>query len=259
MKAFLNIVLFFLCSVALAAQSSFEGFAQLSDKNTVVLKHEGYASCFSTITNTPLWVAWELTPQKASAQTASRTDEFLPDPLLGERSPLARDYSRSGYDRGHMAPAADFKWSWTAMEESFYMSNICPQNHTLNGEGPWLGLEKQCRAWGKRYPRLYMVAGPLFSKTPKFIGNSCKVAVPRAFYKVILKEFKGHWYAIGFVFPNEEITGEGTFFEYACSVDQIEKLSGIDFFPFLSDEVEERVESQTILADWSYYLIKFAY
>lgn len=240
-----------------SAQGNLPQLASCDASNTVILRHDGYTSCFSYDTNTPLWVAWELTPEKASAQTVSRTDEFLPDPLLSDRSPVTQDYTRSGYDRGHMAPAADFKWSWKAMEESFYLSNICPQDHVLNGDGPWLGLEKQCRAWGKHYEQMYIVAGPLFGSNPKTIGASRRIAVPDAFFKVVLKQFRGRWYAIGFIFPNESITGEGSFFSYATTVDEVEKRTGMDFFPFLADGIEAAVESSSDRSDWNYHLIPF--
>lgn len=225
--------------------------------NTVILSHHAYTSCFSKDTNTPLWVSWELTPALLADPVASRTDEFLPDPMLGSDSPVSGDYTGSGYDRGHMAPAADFKWSTTAMRESFYMSNICPQDHILNGEGPWLGLEKQCRAWGKHYTRMIIVAGPVFGQEPKYIGKERKVAVPDAFFKVVLKVFKNKVYTIAFIIPNRSLDSEGSFFKYACTIADVEERTGLDIFPLLAEGYQQELDRKSDIKDWSYYLIPF--
>ena len=112
-----------------------------------------------------------------------RTDKFLPDPDVRGAKAYSNDYTKSGYDRGHMAPAADMKWSKQAMAESFYMSNICPQNPNLN-RGDWNDLEEKSRQWAKKYGAVYIACGPVYDHgKPKRIGNN-KVAVPDAFYKV---------------------------------------------------------------------------
>lgn len=91
----------------------------------------------------------------------SRTDKFLPDPDLPESQAVTTDdYKRSGMDRGHMCPAGDNRWHWKAMQESFYMTNICPQNHNLN-RGDWKELEDACRLWTKKEGKLYIVCGPV--------------------------------------------------------------------------------------------------
>lgn len=220
-----------------------------------IIRNEGFTVSFSNNTNTPEWVAWELTAEEASATQYSRTDEFLPDPRLKD-SPVPSDYSRSGYDRGHMAPAADFKWSLTAMEESFRLSNICPQNHVLN-EKTWCDLEKQCRTWAKHYDRLWICCGPIYSDDPRTIGREHHVAVPTSFFKVIMKEFKGRVYTIGFIFPNEPVAGP--FLDYAVSVDEVEKVTGLDFFTSLDDKVEKAAERLCNPKDWTYYMIPFKY
>ena len=131
----------------------------------------------------PNYVAWTLTPERFE-ETVSRTDKFLPDPEVDD--PVTTDdYKRSGYDRGHLCPAADNKWNEQAMEESFYMTNICPQNHNLNG-GDWKELEEACRDWTMEWGKLYVVAGPiLHDGQHKRIGES-RVVVPDAFFKVVL-------------------------------------------------------------------------
>lgn len=204
-----------------------------------ILKRTGYTASYNADYKTPHWVAWELTKKETQGKE-TRTDKFLPDPdVLGAKA-YTTDYTNSGYDRGHMAPAADMKWSRQAMEESFYLSNICPQNPNLN-RGDWNDLEEQSRQWAKKYGRIYIVCGPIYdSKRPKRIGNN-KVAVPDAFYKVILVNDKKDPKAIGFIFPNK--AGSKPLERYAVSVDSVEKRTDIDFFPALPDEVEDRIEA----------------
>ena len=142
-----------------------------------------------------------------------------------------------------MAPAADMKWNKQAMEESFYMSNICPQNPNLN-RGDWNDLEEKSRQWAKKYGAVYIACGPIYDpKRPKRIGNN-KVAVPHAFYKVILINDKKNPQAIGFIFPNS--AGHKPLKKYIVTVDSVEKRTNIDFFPALPDEVENRIEAERV-------------
>lgn len=248
MKKMISLLLFLL-SMGSAGAQQYEIPAGLSSKTTQKVVHTGYTSLFSQTTGQPVWVAWDLTPEEISGKY-SRTDEFTTDPALrGKNIPDTRDYSRSGYDRGHMAPAADFKWSLQAMEESFYIgSNICPQNHTLN-EKTWCDLEIACRYWARK-GTLYIACGPYFtSRNPKTIGAH-KVAVPDGFWKVILTKRNGRWQAIGFSFPNAPI--EDDFHNYARSVDEIEELTGLDFFPLLDDRTEKTIERTCDISQWQY-------
>lgn len=204
------------------------------------IKRKGYTLSYNADYKTPHWVAWELT-KKESKGKESRTDKFLPDPDIRGAKAYTGDYTKSGYDRGHMAPAADMKWSRQAMEESFYMSNICPQNPNLN-RGDWNDLEDKSRQWAKKYGAVYITCGPIYdNKKPKRIGNN-KVAVPDAFYKVILVNDKKNPQAIGFIFPNK--AGHKLLKKYAVTVDSVEKRTGIDFFPALPDEIENRIEAE---------------
>ncbi len=204
-----------------------------------VLKRTGYTLSYNADYKTPQWVAWALTDQETSGDEG-RTNKFVPDPdVLGAKAYTA-DYSNSGYDRGHMAPAADMKWSRQAMEESFYLSNICPQNPNLN-RGDWQKLEEQSRWWAQKYGVVYITCGPIYdNKQPKRIGAN-KVAVPDAFYKVILINDKQNPQAIGFIFPNQ--AGHKALESYVVTVDSVEKRTRIDFFPALPDDIENRIEA----------------
>lgn len=205
----------------------------------IILKRTGYTLSYNNYYKNPNWVAWELTREETKGKE-DRYDKFLPDPDLPEPKVTHSDYTRSGYDRGHMAPAADFKWSDKAMKESFYMSNICPQTGNLN-RGDWNDLEELCRKWANKYGTLYIACGPIFDKkNPKRIGNT-KVAVPDRFFKVILIYNRKNPIAMGFIFQN--ISRSQDIRKYMVNVDSIEKETGMDFFSKLPDDVENRIES----------------
>ncbi len=204
-----------------------------------LLKRTGYTLSYDADRKTPQWVAWELTREEAQG-TGERSHKFYPDPDVRGAKAYHKDYTNSGYDRGHMAPAGDMKWSKEAMDESFYLSNICPQNGNLN-KGDWNDLEELCRKWAQRFGNVHIACGPIYeSKQPKRIGAN-KVAVPDAFFKVVLIYTDRRTQALGFLFPNR--SGHQPLHEYLVSVDSVEKRTGMDFFPALPDEVEEKLES----------------
>jgi endonuclease G len=205
-----------------------------------ILHRTGYTLSYNADYKTPQWVAWELTKEEVTQGTEKRSSAFTPDPDVKGAKAYTQDYTGSGYDRGHMAPAGDMKWSKQAMEESFYMTNICPQAPNLN-RGDWNDLEETCRKWAKKYGRIYIACGPIYtSKTVPRIGNH-KVGVPDAFYKVVLLNVDKDPQAIGFIFPNE--AGNRPLEEYVHTVDEVEEITHIDFFPALEDEVENRIEA----------------
>lgn len=210
--------------------------------DTRILSRTGYTLSYNDAWRIPNWVAWELTPEEVKGKV-KRTDFFEADPDLPARVRSEhRDYSGSKYDRGHMAPAGDMKWDEKAMQESFYMSNMCPQAPELN-KGCWRILEEQCRHWAQRYSTsVYIACGPIMSEDMKhkYIGRS-KVAVPDGFFKVVLRLGRKPA-AVGFIFPNDDCNHPLK--EYAVSVDDVEKLTGIDFFHQLPDEQEEALEAQ---------------
>jgi endonuclease G len=146
-----------------------------------------------------------------------------------------------------MAPAADMKWSKQAMKESFYLSNICPQNKNLNS-GIWKDLEEQVRGLATQNGKIYVVCGPIVSKLPETIGSN-KVAIPDAFFKVLLQNDNNNWSAIAFMFANE--SGRKPLSTYAMSVEEMQIITGIDFFPALPDSIEEKIENQVDFSKWS--------
>lgn len=211
-------------------------------KQGQVIHRTGYTLAYDAKTRTPQWVAWELT-KKETQGTVERSNDFQPDPDVKGAKVVTKDYSHSGYDRGHMAPAADMKWSKKAMMESFYMSNICPQDHNLN-TSDWSELENKSRQWARRYGKVYIVCGPIYNgKRNEYIGDH-RVKVPDAFFKVVLINEKKKQRAMGFYFENE--AGERKLQEYLVPVDHIEQLTGMDFFSALPDNLEDRLEAEIV-------------
>jgi endonuclease G len=207
-----------------------------------IIRHEGFTVSYNSDYRIANWVAYELTEAEARAKDVSRTDVFVPDPqVAADKTATNNDYYRSGYDRGHLAPAGDMKWSATAMQESFYLSNICPQNKGLNG-GIWNDLEKQCRQWAIRYGSVLIITGPIIKEHPKRIGN---VGVPSGFYKVVcIRQKNGKQEGIGFIYENRGYKNT-TFRSGIVSVDSVEKVTGIDFFPSFPIEVQQEMEAST--------------
>lgn len=212
----------------------------LKKRDEIVLKRIGYTVSYNNTYKTPNWVAWELIREETQGKE-DRKDKFVPDPDLPEPRVEHADYTRSGYDRGHMAPAADMKWSEEAMAQSFYMSNICPQNQKLNRDD-WGDLEETCREWAKKYGRVYIVCGPIYDKkNPKRIGKH-QVAVPDRFFKVVLIENRKNPMAMGFLFDNA--AHHQALEKYMVTVDSVEAVTKLDFFSKLSDRVENRIEAE---------------
>jgi len=210
-----------------------------------IIRHTGYTLCYSEVHEQASWVAYDLTRSEA-AGGYERTNKFMPDLSVQTGSATAADYANSGYDRGHLAPAGDMGWSATTMAESFYYSNMSPQNPSFN-RGIWKKLEEQVRAWANADSVLYVVTGPVLSEGLSTIGPNM-VSVPRYYYKVLLDFNKPGFKAIGFVLPNSPSTLPLS--SFAVSVDSVEKLTGLDFFPALPDGAEDLLESDCCVDCW---------
>lgn len=210
------------------------------------LSYAGMEVSFNPDLHIPNWVAWELTGDETDGQEA-RSNKFVADPTVAA-SATPDDYRNSGYDRGHMAPAGDMKWSREAMDETFYMTNICPQNKSLN-TGAWKKLEEKSRQWAKRDSAIVIVCGPVVTdRLTEHIGAN-KVAVPKRFFKVILAPYAMPPRGIGFIMENSKI--EGGMQRTAVSIDDVERITGLDFFYNLPDDIENAVESQNDFLKWT--------
>ena len=220
----------------------------------------GFTACYREDYEQPEWVAYTLTPEKL-VKEADRANNFRADPQISTGSATPDDYKSSGYDRGHLAPAADMAYSETTMRESFYMSNMSPQEPSFN-RGIWNNLENDVRAIAAGCDCLYVITGPVLEKPASqyaHIGAN-NVSVPEYYYKVLLAvTYKGTnsggitssgtsssgsvntVTAYAYIVPNGK-TNESPE-KFMCSVDEIEKRTGIDFFSLLEDDLEENLES----------------
>ena len=211
-----------------------------------LVKHRWFSLSYIEAHEQAEWVAHELTKDRLNSQWADRGGmSFMPDPLVPTESATPRDYTGSGYDRGHLCPAADMAFDTAALRETFYMSNISPQAKGFN-TGVWKELEIQVRRWARQHGRLYVVTGPLLSRQGiRSLGTS-EVTVPVGFYKVLYAPDQEA--AIGFVVPNQKT--EKAVMDYAFNVDYVEKLSGIDFSPHLPEKTITAAEAKIDMSLW---------
>jgi endonuclease G len=211
-----------------------------------IVKHSAYALAYAEKYEQPAWVAYRLTASMVSGSN-KREDNFRPDPDVSTKSAVPEDYRGSGYDRGHLAPVADFKASAKWMDETFFMSNMSPQLHEFNA-GIWEKLESKARGWARHNKTIYIVSGPILRDGLPTIGRYNKVAVPELYYKVILDIREPELKAIGFIFRNEGT--KKPLQSFAMSVDEVERQTGFDFFPRLPDDLEKQLESQNDFSVW---------
>ncbi|GAB3959754.1 hypothetical protein GCM10028805_56460 [Spirosoma harenae] len=213
----------------------------VSKANSELIRHEGYTLRYSNQHKDAEWVAYPLLAYETTGDADRKNEQFKPDPEVSEGTALSSDYTRSGYDRGHLAPAADFKFSQRMMRETFFMSNITPQAPDFN-RGIWSDLESQVRSWARRDKGLYVITGPVLKPGLPTIGKKAEISVPEKFYKVILYCNKPDIRMIGFLLDNEGSTK--SIREFVVPVDLIEQLTGIDFFPKIPDDLERKLESK---------------
>ena len=218
------------------------------EESDQVVHHTAYALEYWEEFEQARWVAYTLT-REMTAGPAGRTDDFRPDPLVKTGSAALEDYRGSGYDRGHLVPAADMKHSRVYMSETFFLSNMSPQRPEFN-RGAWKRLEELVRTWARENGELHVVAGPVLAGGDFPVIGPNRVAVPELYFKVVLDYREPDFKAIGFILPNAG-TRAGLW-EFAVPVDRVEELTGIDFYPGLPDGVEEQLESAVEKGRWSW-------
>ena len=211
-----------------------------------VLVREGYVTSYNKDTRLPNWVAWRLTKERMGARMRElprspfREDDEVENPVY------PYEYSNTGYHRGHMCPFPDCQWSEKAARETFLMTNVCPQGEELNNGRAWKSLERKCRKWAADgLGELFIVTGPIVSRDCETIGSG--IVVPKAFYKVVLRFDGRRAEAFGVMYRNVD---GGRIQSSVHSVDGIERLTKLDFFPALPDVVEKRVESAFDIDVW---------
>ena len=212
-----------------------------------IISHTGYSLLYNEKYKQANWVAYELTKQETN-KIFERSNNFISDPKVKSVNAFDKDYKGSGYDKGHLAPAADMGWSATTMTESFYYSNMSPQQQGFN-RGIWKKLEELVRTWAIENQAVYVVTGPVLSKGLSTIGYN-KIAVPNYYYKVILDYKEPNIKGIGFILPNE--SSKSLLQNYAVSIDSVEKVTGIDFFYLLKDQEENLIEKELCINCWSW-------
>lgn len=230
----------------------------------LLLVQDDYLIWYDCGLRVPLWVAYRLT--SADLQGSSeRPNAFRPDPRL---PPQARatltDYKSSGFDRGHMAPDADFKFSTIARVNTYILSNICPQYPPFN-RGIWAQLEERVREWARTYGAVYVVTGALFDhdrdgrrdpdSTVQRIPPLWRVGLPTAFYKILVRKKGATWDALAVVLAHTRGTGAGQstaarLTRGITTIDAIEKKAAVDFFPGLPKAQQATLEAFKPQALW---------
>jgi len=219
-------------------------FSNTSNTNQII-KHSYFTVSYSEKDEQPEWVAYKLTPKSVNSNI-KRTNDYRFDPLVKTNSATPNDYHGSGYDMGHLAPAKAMSQNHTSMSESFYLSNISPQKKSFN-RGIWKRLEGKVRYWASFNDSIYVVTGPILTDPIAHIGDN-NVSVPRAFYKTLLGFKNGKAKGIAFVFPNEK--SHKSIFSFATSIDNVEKLTGIDFYENLDTKSQKILEGRKDLKEW---------
>ncbi|MBI4645531.1 MAG: DNA/RNA non-specific endonuclease [Bacteroidia bacterium] len=223
-----------------------DGYPSTNDSSSQIVKHTAYHLLYNEQYEQASWVAYILTKNYVLSDNAQRSDNFREDTNVVTNSATPADYERSDYDRGHLAPAADMKWSEQAMDESFLMSNICPQNQSFN-RGIWKKLEERVRNWAVENDSLYIVTGPVLKDITENIGEN-QVGIPKYFYKVILDISYPDYSGIAFFIENKK--SRKNISEYAISIDSLEKRLGYDFFYKSDTSVMNKIENHIDMDKW---------
>jgi endonuclease G len=241
---FRKIILFFISSPFLVV-------AQLSNVEIVpnssgeLIHHSFFSLSYSEKYEQAEWVFYEIKRDRTLG-LVSRVDDFRIDKQVSTGSASLQDYKRSGYDRGHLVPAADMSFHSTAMSESFYMSNMSPQEPSFN-RGVWKVLESLVRKWGQR-TNLFVISGPVLDDCVELIGLN-KLCVPKYYYKIIYVPLESKM--IAFLLPNAKGDSKNLS-KYVCDVDSIEKITSIDFFHYLNNQLEDELESNVNKSKWEW-------
>jgi len=213
-----------------------------------IVQHDHYSLSYSETHRQAEWVAYLLSREQLEQPFVERPNDYDPDPVLGQACARSEDYRHSGYDRGHLAPAADMAFDTSAIRQTFYMSNISPQSRNFN-QGIWRELEELTRDWAKKYKKLYVVSGPVLTKKGKGRIGESGVTIPAAFFKVLLDLEDPERKGIGFILPNE-ISYE-PLYQYAVSIDSVEAYTQLDFFPeLMTDNLEAELEGSVNIDLW---------
>ncbi len=214
-----------------------------------IIKHDYYTLSYSEKHEQAEWVAYKLEKNQLNYNNNDfERPYFIDDPKVKTGSAKWYNYKGSGFDKGHLCPAGDRKFSKDAFDETFYTSNISPQVHDFN-DGIWNTLEQKVRYWAAKYNGIYVVTGGVLTDNLEEIGDEY-VSVPNYFYKILYNNSNGKQKMIAFLIPNEP--SEKPLYEFVVAVDKIEKITGIDFFHQFDDTTENNLEKNSDYKDWSF-------
>lgn len=214
----------------------------------VIVSHNHFTLSYVEAHEQAEWVAYELSKDHLSKNEFDRP-YFIEDEKVSTGSADWRNYKNSGYDRGHLCPAGDRRFTYEAYSETFLTSNIAPQNREFNSQ-VWNCLEQKVRFWAQKYDGLYVITGPVLEKGLPTIGKE-KVSVPKSFYKIIYDVRQGEHKVLAFLIPNEPT--KKSFYEFVTTVDEVEQLTQLNFFPRLSESEANELESEIDLVAWANY------
>jgi len=212
--------------------------------------HTLFTLSFSEPYELPSWVAYKLTPEQAK-MTGTFREKYAVDPMVTTGTASPKDYRSSNYIMAQLVPVGDMFSNPKAVEESFLMSNIVPQKPTFNNF-IWKTNETLIREWAKEGNILYIITGPVLADVPFYTFGDNKVSIPTRYYKAVLDVNAKR--AIGFLFPAN--SARGTQSSFAVSIDELEKATGLDFFPSLPDDIEQAVESSRDFSKWNFDVLK---
>lgn len=212
-----------------------------------IIRHDYFTLSYNEKYEQAEWVAYELKKSYIKSSDFKRP-YFIQDPKVKTGSADWRNYKKSGYDKGHLCPAGDMEFEIDAYNDTFFTSNISPQLHDFNG-GIWNRLEQKVRYWAVKYDGIYVITGGVLQSSIRTIGQE-KVSVPDSFYKILLDNSNGSYKMIAFLIPNKK--SSQPIYDFVVSVDSIEKITGIDFFPKLNDKIENELERNSDYKAWSF-------
>ena len=210
--------------------------------------YTGFNVSYNKDNHTPNYVSWVLTSSEASSNAVSVSRDYWQDTSITGCAPKSDGWSDKGYDRGHMCPAGDQKWSSQAMKDAASMANMCPQLAAYN-QGIWEKLEEKEREWAKRYNQIYIITGPVYKPEDTLTVGNAKTRIPSAFFKAFLYYNGENSRAIAYIIPHLS-SGLGGYAAYAMSIDDLEKETGYDFFSALPDYIENAIEATYDVSKW---------
>lgn len=218
-------------------------------KSDQIVDREGYALGWSSKLKQPLWVQYRLTKEEVMSNVVKRTNEFVDDNTITNGQSSSRDYWRSGYDRGHLAPAADMHWSTNAMKESFLISNMSPQTPLLN-RNIWASIEAFARDQAVEEGSVVIVTGPIATNTsPNTIGVN-DVVVPDAFYKVVYDETPP-CKMIAFIVQNKTNDLPNVISEYIVDAVDVESIAGLQLFSLVcTNDTMNAMKKSSDISKW---------